>query len=95
LFPSELFPALSTEGLMTAPDDPSLTWHLTSRQMEVLHYLRTGMANKNIASLLNISERTVKAHVKEIMRRFGVSNRTQIVALMGRGLNRPDFPPSA
>jgi DNA-binding NarL/FixJ family response regulator len=89
LFPSELFPALSTQGLMAAPD-PNLTWHLTGRQMEVLHHLRTGMANKNIGRLLEISERTVKAHVKEIMRRFGVSNRTQIVALLGQELSRPD-----
>jgi DNA-binding NarL/FixJ family response regulator len=95
LFPSKLFPALSTQGLMTVPDDPSLTWHLTGRQMEVLHHLRTGMSNKNIARLLDIGERTVKAHIKEIMRRFGVSNRTQIVALIGQGFNRPDpaIPP--
>ena len=86
LFPSELMPALSTHGLMAMPEDAGIRWHLTSRQMQVLHHLRTGMSNKNIAQLLDISERTVKAHVKEIMRRFGVSNRTQIVALLGNRL---------
>jgi DNA-binding NarL/FixJ family response regulator len=89
LFPSELFPALSTHGPIAGPDSSDPTWNLTGRQMDVLHHLRTGMANKNIARALDISERTVKAHVKEIMRRFGVSNRTQIVALIGQELNRP------
>lgn len=66
------------------------TWHLTGRQLEVLDHLRTGMSNKVIALALNIRERTVKAHVKEIMRRFGVSNRTQIVALLNERLRRSD-----
>lgn len=90
LFPSELMPGLVTQGLMAAPEEPTNGWHLTSRQMEVLLHLRTGMSNKNIAHLLNISERTVKAHVKEIMRRFGVSNRTQIAALFGQGFTPPE-----
>ena len=91
LFPSELFPALSRQGLMPGSNDADLTWHLTGRQIEVLHHLRTGMANKNIARLLGIGERTVKAHVKEIMRRFGVTNRTQIVALLSRYDGRLDI----
>lgn len=60
-----------------------LTAKLTHRQAEVLRYLATGMPNKNIAFHLGLSERTVKAHVQEIMQRIGAANRTQIVALLG------------
>lgn len=61
----------------------ALTARLTPRQSEVLRYLVTGMPNKNIAFQLGLSERTVKAHVQEIMQRIGAANRTQIVALLG------------
>ena len=60
-----------------------LTAKLTSRQAEVLRYLATGMSNKNIAFQLGLSERTIKAHVQEIMQRIGAANRTQIVAFLG------------
>jgi DNA-binding NarL/FixJ family response regulator len=55
---------------------------LTPRQQQVLQGLRFGMTNKDIAAQLAVSERTVKAHVQELMRRLGASNRTQVVALM-------------
>ncbi|RSX10541.1 response regulator transcription factor, partial [Sphingomonas koreensis] len=39
------------------------------------------MTNRQIAKSLMVTERTVKAHVKELMRRLGASNRTQVVAI--------------
>lgn len=50
---------------------------LTSRQMRVLRLLAQGLSNKQIARELEISEITVKAHVSLILRKLGVSNRTQ------------------
>ncbi len=50
---------------------------LTSRQTEVLALLQLGKANKIIAHQLGMSESTVKAHVRNIMRMMGVRNRTQ------------------
>lgn len=50
---------------------------LTSRQMRVLRLLAQGVSNKQIARELEISEITVKAHVSLILRKLGVSNRTQ------------------
>ncbi len=50
---------------------------LTDRQYEVLVCLREGQPNKVIARTLGITEATAKIHVREIMRRLGVSNRTQ------------------
>lgn len=54
---------------------------LTGRQRQVLDGLSRGMTNRQIAKSLMVTERTVKAHVKELMRRLGASNRTQVVAI--------------
>jgi DNA-binding NarL/FixJ family response regulator len=50
---------------------------LTSRETEVLTLVRGGLANKQIARRLDISERTVKAHLTSAFARIGVSDRTQ------------------
>lgn len=63
----------------------ALTAKLTPRQEQVLHYLVMGLPNKSIAFHLQMSESTVKAHIKEIMQRVGAANRTQVVALLGKG----------
>lgn len=58
-----------------ATDDQALT----KRQHEVLGYMVQGYCNKEIASVLNVSEPTVKSHVTGILRKLGVSDRTQAV----------------
>ena len=50
---------------------------LTSRETEVLRLVREGLANKQIARRLDISERTVKAHLTSAFARIGVADRTQ------------------
>ena len=50
---------------------------LTSRETEILRLVREGLANKQIARRLDISERTVKAHLTSAFARIGVSDRTQ------------------
>ena len=50
--------------------------HLTERETEVLRLVAKGLANKEIGSLLFISEATVKSHVKSIMAKLQVSSRT-------------------
>lgn len=52
---------------------PAVTF--TERERGVLKLLVAGRTNKDIASLLNIEERTVKAHVAKLMRKVGVPNR--------------------
>ncbi|GJD48010.1 hypothetical protein OPKNFCMD_0724 [Methylobacterium crusticola] len=51
----------------------------TPRQAAVLERLRKGKANKIIAFDLDMKESTVKVHVRNIMRRLGVTNRTEVV----------------
>jgi two-component system, NarL family, response regulator LiaR len=57
-----------------APESPEV---LTEREVEVLKLLASGKANKQIASSLFVSEKTVKAHVSSILMKLGVQSRTQ------------------
>jgi DNA-binding NarL/FixJ family response regulator len=50
---------------------------LTDRETDVLRLLADGMANKEIARVLGIGERTVKSHVSSILAKLGVQSRTQ------------------
>ena len=60
---------------------------LTPREQEVLRMLALGLANKEIAARLNISEHTVKFHVAAILGKLGAASRTEAVALgIRRGL---------
>jgi DNA-binding NarL/FixJ family response regulator len=55
------------------------TTDLTTKQENVFGLLRQGHTNKRIARQLGLSESTVKVHVRRIMHKFGVANRTQLV----------------
>ena len=50
---------------------------LTPREAEVLSLLRQGLANKQIARALGISQATVKAHLTSVFQRIGVTDRVQ------------------
>lgn len=56
---------------------PAADRGLTVREHQVLELLRQGRANKLIAHELRISENTVKVHVRRVMRKLKVTNRTQ------------------
>ncbi len=51
---------------------------ITLREKQVLEMLVEGRSNKEIANPLGIEERTVKAHVAKLMRKFGVQNRIRL-----------------
>lgn len=54
---------------------------LSAREMETLEQLCIGLSNKEIARNLDIQEVTVKLHVKNLLAKLGVSNRTQAAIL--------------
>jgi DNA-binding NarL/FixJ family response regulator len=52
---------------------------LTAREVEILKMLATGMANKQIAYKLKISEKTVRNHVSNMYEKLGIYDRAQAV----------------
>jgi DNA-binding NarL/FixJ family response regulator len=80
-------PSLLAEIRERAPGDL-----LTDGEREVLELVRGGHANKSIARRLQISERTVKAHVTHIFQRIGVSDRTQAALWAERHLRPAGIP---
>ena len=67
-----------------------LTSLLTGRELQVLRLVGAGKANKEIAAALVISERTARTHVSNVLRKVGVSSRTQAAVLAVReGLVAP------
>ena len=67
-----LHPKVASRLLEEMATDP-----LTPREREVLALIGRGMANKVIARELSLSEKTVKAHVSNILAKLGVTDRTQ------------------
>jgi two-component system, NarL family, response regulator LiaR len=59
---------------MRAPESPD---SLTGREAEILRYVATGLSNKEIATRLQVGEKTVKTHVSNILAKLGFQSRTQ------------------
>jgi two-component system nitrate/nitrite response regulator NarL len=71
------------------PNLPNLTTcKLSARETEILSCLRDGAPNKVIARKLDITEATIKVHVKAILRKIGVTNRTQAAIWASQRLPR-------
>lgn len=65
---------------------------LTPRELEILEYVASGLSNKMIARELNITDGTVKLHVKAILRKLGLHSRVEAAVLAvehGLGRKRP------
>lgn len=72
---AHLTPGTHQEGSTTEP--------LTPREREVLALLADGLGNKEIAARLEVSEHTIKFHIRSILGKLGASSRTEAVS---RGL---------
>jgi two-component system nitrate/nitrite response regulator NarL len=78
---SHALPGASADSVAAGEPDVAL---LTLRQLEVLSRVCQGKTNKQIATELGLSEKTVKAHVTAIFKVLGVVNRTQAVLVARR-----------
>jgi two-component system, NarL family, nitrate/nitrite response regulator NarL len=89
LLPADV--ALDFSAPPTAARGPSVLDRLTSREIEVLRFVSTGADNLKIAANLNITERTVRAHVSNLYRKLGCENRAEMaVFARGLGMRPPD-----
>jgi len=83
---SPIHPRVARQLLTTRAEVPGSAVTLTTREAEVLELVRTGLANKQIARRLGISERTVKDHLTSVFQRIGVADRTQAAIWAERNL---------
>ena len=70
--------AAQTAAAMPCAFDDGMPVRLTPTQIKVMHGVRSGQLNKQIAFELGIAEATVKAHMTALMRKLNVRNRTQV-----------------
>ena len=73
---------LSEEETVLAPQSSpaSNSEVLSPREREVAEHVAQGLTNRQIATELSISERTVHTHVRRILRKLGLGSRAQITA---------------
>lgn len=66
---------------------PEVAGDLTAREVEVLRMLAEGLANKEIAAQLGVTDHTIKFHISSILGKLGAATRTEAVTLgVRRGL---------
>ena len=76
-----VLPSALTAALLQALSEPSPSPEaLTSRERDVLCYVTQGLGNKEIASALNISQNTVKTHMRRILSKLNLRSRTEAAA---------------
>jgi DNA-binding CsgD family transcriptional regulator len=70
----------------------ALPMHLSQRQQEVLRAVSQNLSNKEIASKLNLAERTVKFHVSALLQKFNVDGRVSLMRKAGDLMAAERFP---
>lgn len=83
-FPTPQESDLAAAATGAATSAPASSVRLTRRQKEILQGLVDGLSNKEIARKLDIIEGTVKAHIRNLMGKLGVRNRTQLAVVATR-----------
>ncbi|MBX2839126.1 MAG: response regulator transcription factor [Gammaproteobacteria bacterium] len=63
------------------PPSQTNSYHLTAREMDILHYIAKGWSNKDIARHLGIVDGTVKLHVRAVLKKLKVKSRVQAAIL--------------
>lgn len=64
--------------------DDELSAKLSAQEKEVLHLIKEGLSNRQIATRMYLAEQTVKNYVSRLMAKLGVSSRTQAAVLFAR-----------
>jgi transcriptional regulator EpsA len=79
--PEQMPPGANENPVATVDDEPG---SLSSRELEIMEWVRNGKTNYEIGMILEISAFTVKNHLQRIFRKLDVVNRAQAVAKLSR-----------
>lgn len=82
----------AAERRLRAPGDPAGIPLLTDRERQTLFLVGTGVGNRLIARRLGISERTVRAHLSNAVRKIGVRTRSEAAVFAFAYLDLVDIP---
>jgi DNA-binding NarL/FixJ family response regulator len=74
----QLDPAVARRLMSSLQEPRAVCAELTARELEVVTLVGEGKANKEIALQLGIGERTARTHVSNILRKLGLTSRTQL-----------------
>ena len=69
---------------LVLPPQPTVNFHLTDRELEVLVLLAEGLTNKQSAQRLSISTSTLKFHMTNIFQKLGVQTRSEALVLAAK-----------
>ncbi|MBC8507770.1 MAG: response regulator transcription factor [Chloroflexi bacterium] len=69
---------------LLSPPQPTLNFHLTDRELEVLVLLAEGLTNQQSAQKLSISQSTLKYHMTNIFQKLGVQTRSEALVLAAK-----------
>ena len=85
-------PASSPRELDSVPAASAPLSRLTSREREVAWLVERGRTNRQIASALRLSERTVESHLANVYRKLGTPTRAALAAVLGAESARGTAP---
>lgn len=77
-----LQPAEIPVAQLVASDVNAICSGLSARELEIIHWVKSGKTNQEIGMILAISQNTVKSHLKRIFQKLNVSRRAQAVAIL-------------
>ncbi len=83
LYP-EFIQAMIKQSIFSHAEESNLMQHLSSRQREVAEMVALGMSNKEIAKYANITEQTVKTHLKAIYEKLDVHTRLELAIMINK-----------
>jgi NarL family two-component system response regulator LiaR len=69
---------------LVSPPQPTVNFHLTDRELEVLVLLAEGLTNQQTAQKLSISQSTLKFHMNNIFQKLGVQTRSEALVLAAK-----------
>lgn len=79
----------NSDGLLISSGNTSFKASFSKREMEILNLMVQGMSNREIAGAHMVSEQTVKNHIRSILSKMKVSNRTQAALIASRHIWSP------